>query len=347
MHCRSRRIPTPLCCRAFKRSWRSILLAIAFLALPLAVIAQEIGTTGLSTLPTVPTIRGDSLVLFVSDAQSPIFLEKLKLRSNNNDRAREMICTQMLAERPDGIFTLGDMVSLGWYRLTWEWFDKFLHSAREAKVPIFPILGNHDLMFYPSTGAEEFRLRFPWYSNTGYAVRAGKLAVTMLNSNFGRLSDLERTQQLAWLDSTLRTFEVDSSVGVVIVACHHPPFTNSTIVSPSTEVRESFVPLYLRYPKCKVFLSGHCHAFEHFRYEGKDFLVMGGGGGLQQPLLTGSDMKWEDLFPRKTETRMFHYLTCRITGEGLELIVRMIKGDFSGFEDAYALSIPFTQPIRN
>ncbi len=30
---------------------------------------------------------------------------------------------------------------------------------------------------------------------------------------------------------------------------------------------------------CKVFLSGHAHAFEHFQGHGIDFLVIGGGGG--------------------------------------------------------------------
>jgi 3',5'-cyclic AMP phosphodiesterase CpdA len=324
-----------------------LLLATAILALPVTVIAQGIESTGLPTSPSAPTIRGDSLVLFVSDSQSPIFIEKVKLPSNNNERAREMIFSQMLAERPDGIFTLGDMVSIGLYHRTWVALDDFLDRARKARIPVFPILGNHEVMFYAPYGTAEFRWRFPWYQKTGYAVRAGKLAVTMLNSNFDQLSDLEQSRQLAWLDSTLAAFEGDSTVGVVIVACHHPPFTNSTIVSPSTEVRDSIVPLYLRYSKCKVFLSGHCHAFEHFRHEGKDFVVMGGGGGLQQPLLTGSDVKWEDLFPRKTEIRMFHYLRCRITGQGLEITVRMIREDFSDFEDAYALSFPFIQPTRN
>jgi hypothetical protein len=117
-------------------------------------------------------------------------------------------------------------------------------------------------------------------------------------------------------------------------------------VSPSKEVRDSFVPLCLRYPKCRFFLSGHSHAFEHFREGGKDFLVIDGGGGQQQPLLTGADRRWEDLFPRKTERRMFHYLRCRITGPGLELTVRMVRSDFSGFEAAYTLSIRYVRPAN-
>jgi hypothetical protein len=36
-----------------------------------------------------------------------------------------------------------------------------------------------------------------------------------------------------------------------------------------------------------LFLSGHCHGFEHYKIGGKDFMVIGGGGGLHQPLKQG------------------------------------------------------------
>ena len=307
---------------------------------------QDRKADDISHLPAVPGVVGDSLVSFVSDSQSPIFIETLRLPSNNNDRAREMIYTQLLADRPNGIFHLGDMIAFGFYESTWRSTDGFLSRASAMHIPVFPTLGNHELMIFPSYGAEEFYDRFPWYRKTGYAVHVGKLRVVLLNSNFGQLTGEERKGQLSWLDCTLSACESDTNVGAVIVCCHHSPYTNSTIVAPSKEVQDSFVPLYLRYPKCRLFLSGHSHAFEHFREGGKDFLVIGGGGGLQQPLLTGTDRRWEDLFPRKTETRMFHYLQCRITGLGLELTVRMVRRDFSGFEDAYTLSLPYAAPRR-
>jgi hypothetical protein len=317
-----------------------ILTIVALLAPGTLGVAQFKSAPSSTPSPAMPVVRGDSLVLFVSDAQSPLFIEEAKLKPNNNDKAREMIFSQMLADHPNCVFTLGDMASLGFYQSTWKSFDNFLDRARKERVPVFATLGNHELMIFPSYGAEEFAARFPWYRKTGYAIRVGRLAVTMLNSNYSQLSAEEESQQLTWLDSTLAAFEADSSISAVIVACHHSPYTNSTIVTPSDEVRDDFVPIYLRYAKCRLFLSGHCHAFEHFRQEGKDFLVLGGGGGLQQPLLTGSEVKWEDLFPRKTETRMFHYLQIRLTGGILHVTVKMVKQDFTGFENAYELALP-------
>jgi hypothetical protein len=317
-------------------------LAVALQALFVPVLSQDKPGATASHLPQPPVVGGDSLVEFVSDTQSPIFIETLRIPSNRNDVAREMIMAQMLRDNPNAVFHLGDMIAIGLYAATWHSIDEFLTRARTAHIPVFPTLGNHELMLFPSYGIEQFFDRFPWYRKTGYTVRAGKLAVVLLNSNFSQLSDREKTFQLSWLDSTLSVLESDTTVAAVIMGCHHSPYTNSTIVSPSKEVEESFVPLYLRYAKCRLFVSGHCHAVEHFRQGGKDFLVIGGGGGLQQPLLTGSEQRWGDLFPEKTEKRMFHYLRCRITGHGLDVTVRMVKPDFSGFEDAYALSLPFS-----
>jgi hypothetical protein len=316
----------------------SSLLPLSVLFLP-GVAGQ--GGGGDSGPPQVPVVTGDSLISFVSDTQSPFFFEEFRLPPNNNEGATAMIDRALLADRPNGIFHLGDMNAFGLYAPSWESTDRFLARAAADHIPVFPTLGNHELMFFPSYGIEQFYDRFPWYIKTGYAVRAGKIAVVLLNSNFDQLTRGERRNQDAWLDSTLVSFESDTAVRAVILCCHHPPYTNSTIVSPSMEVQDRFVPLFLKYAKCRLFLSGHCHAFEHFLVGGKDFLVIGGGGGLQQPLLTGTESRWNDLFPRKTEKRMFHYLQCRIGPAGLDLTVRMIRADFSGFEDAYRIELPY------
>ena len=73
--------------------------------------------------------------------------------------------------------------------------------------------------------------------------------------------------------ATLDSLERDSSIISVFVGCHHPPFTNNTIVGGSADVRNQYVPPFLHHAKCKLFLSGHANAFEHFQKSGKDFVV--------------------------------------------------------------------------
>ena len=63
------------------------------------------------------------------------------------------------------------------------------------------------------------------------------------------------------------------------VLAHHPPFTNSPIVRGEESVRETFLPSFLGSSKTVAFVSGHAHGLEHFRRDGKEFLVSGGGGG--------------------------------------------------------------------
>jgi len=320
------------------------LLAIIVLSIRSAV-SQGLYEDSLSHEVTLPS-TGDTLIAFMSDTQAPIFLESLFLRANHNEEATRLILANILASRPRAIIHLGDIVSIGSIPSSWEEFDAFCDTARSLHIPIYPALGNHELMLFPSVGLKRLRERFPWFSETGYMVRVGRVAILILNSNISRLSKEQRRAQKQWLEHTLALLDADSSVCAVILACHHPPFTNSTIVDPSAEVESLFVPLFLRDPKCRLFLSGHSHACEHFRTGGKDFLVIGGGGGLQHALLTGNEQRSKDLFPRNTTTRMFHYLQCKITATQLVLTVRMLRDDMSSFEDAYRFAIPIDVTVR-
>jgi hypothetical protein len=275
------------------------------------------------------TLRAD----FVSDTQNPLWPEKLKLAWNNNELAHTRIFDAIVEDAPAAVFHLGDQIALGFLEKSWAVIDSFGARLAARNIPYLPILGNHELIYFAGMGREKFEERFPYASSTGYQHRVGPLAVVLLNSNFGNLSPQDVKKQQAWYEETLARLEKDSTVDIVIVGCHHPPYTNSTIVSPSQEVQQSFVPPFLATSKCRLFVSGHCHAVEHFRNAGKDFLVIGGGGGLQQPLLIGAERRWADEFPVQTELRMFHYMQCRITAEEIRFTIRMLNDDFRSFHD--------------
>ena len=162
----------------------------------------------------------------------------------------------------------------------------------------------------------------------------------MLNSNFGYPDEGQITSQQSWYMQTLDSCENDPNVKVIIVGCHHPPFTNSKIVSPDEDVRKNFLPQFVATPKAKLFLSGHSHAFEHFYEYGKDFMVIGGGGGLQHPLRSRDDTLSTDLF-QGGEKRRFHYLSIVLSENEMIMQVHMIKNDFSGFEVADRVIIQY------
>ena len=283
--------------------------------------------------PCAKAQMSDTLsIAFLSDTQDPTWYESLVLRTYHNSLAREMILGEILDRQPRAVVHLGDIVSAGSEPERWGRIDRFTDSLRAKAIRFLPIRGNHDHFYLPAWGNRNFEQRYPHMSRTGTVVRYGTTAIVLLNSNFLHLTETEQQSQAAWYKKTLSALDADSSVEFVIVGCHHSPYTNSTIVPPSAEVDTAFVPAYLEARKAVLFVSGHAHAYEHYQRGGKDFLVIGGGGGLLQPLLTGTRQRYEDLFVAGGKTRMYHYLWCTVGPDRLRFEVRMIRGDLSGFD---------------
>ncbi|MCW3111094.1 MAG: metallophosphoesterase, partial [Segetibacter sp.] len=67
-----------------------------------------------------------------------------------------------------------------------------------------------------------------------------------------------------------------------------------------------------------------------FQQHGKDFFVIGGGGGLHQPLKQGRNLL-QDLSAGYKP--LFHYLSIHREVNSLQLTSIRLKPDFSGFEE--------------
>jgi len=277
--------------------------------------------------------------LLISDTQQPIWIETLRLRSTDNEAATAKLYSA-IAHHPnaEAVFHLGDVTAIGMFDAYWHAFDAFQRSLR---IPLHPLLGNHDYYALPLFSMRQFMRRFPDFSPTWYATTIGSVTVIALNSNFSYLSDDDRYAQRSWYRQTLSAVNADTAVHAVIVLCHHSPFTNSEIVDPSSDVRSEFVAPFLAEKKCRVFISGHAHTYEHFQEQGKDFLVIGGGGGLLHPLKTGAAQVFPDLFPEATSMRFFHYLECTVTPDVARFTVRRLTNDQSGFESVDPFTVRF------
>lgn len=319
----------------------AFLLSFASLAIWAAVylISAFSAPPQIAVLPNVPA--HDSTFIFLSDTQSPLWPETFVLDENGNEAARATLLRKVASADPGAVFHCGDLVALGFNQKHWEPIDRFTADLSRKAIPFFPVPGNHEYMIFAETGINNFRARYPFARETGYSAQIGPLAVVLLNSNIANMSTEQVATQKHWYKGVMRSLESDSLVRGIIVACHHAPFTNSRIVDPSAEVQKQFVPGFIASEKGLAFISGHCHAFEHFEVGGKQFLVAGGGGGLQQPLLLGERQRWRDLFDPQTETRMFHYLEGLVNEKGVEINVRMLSNDFTGFETAYTMAIPW------
>lgn len=271
-------------------------------------------------------------IAFVSDIQEPIFVEKLFLDGNKNEEASDSIFSDIVKVKPSDIFMLGDLVSLGFDEKQWGKIDKYLSLTKQSKIKSYAILGNHEVMYESTNGLIEFRKRFRHQSITGYAVIVDSIGLIMLNSNFGTLSQSDNKRQLAKYHYLLDSLDKSKQVKAIIVACHHPPFTNSKIVSSSKEVQKYFVKDFIKSKKSILFITGHSHNLEHFRQKNKDFIVIGGGGGLKQPLYQKGNRHWEDIIPNNIKPDFFYILVER-RADALIVNARCLKKDFSDFYD--------------
>ncbi|GAB2571229.1 metallophosphoesterase family protein [Spirosoma areae] len=286
--------------------------------------------------------RDKSDILFLSDTQAPMLVERLVLKAHQNTKATTTIFNEIIRRKPPVLYWLGDIVSLGYRNNKWRVIDQFLLKCTDVRTAVYAIMGNHDVMGRPRKGAKNFQQRFPEHSPTGYVHITDAIAVVMLNSNFSILSVADLVKQQTWYEQILTDLDADPAVKVVIVTCHHAPYSNSKLVGSSKLVQQRFVPAYVRSHKARLFITGHSHAFERYEFEGKTFLVIGGGGGLRQPLNT-SPSRLPDLATNYKP--MFHYLAVRREGEGLALTSYCLKNDFSGFEVGYQFAIPASAEV--
>ncbi|WCT15039.1 metallophosphoesterase [Mucilaginibacter jinjuensis] len=295
-----------------KNTFACLLLLISICCISISAVAQQ-----------------THVIAFASDTQAPLFFEKVIRETNHNKKATEMIFKDILTAHPSALFLLGDVVSLGYSEPTWKNIDRYLKWYDHEAIPVYAVLGNHELLLNAKKGKQEFQSRFPAHSPTGYTKVIDSIAVILLNSNFSEMTRSELNVQDVWYAKTINDLDADPAIKFIIVSCHHSPFSNSTVVGPSLNVQQKFVPAFIKSKKCALFLSGHSHNFERFKVQGKYFLVIGGGGGPHQPLLK------EDLTPDLSPKYkpMFHYLEIQRDHDSLQIISRELKSDFSGFDD--------------
>ncbi|UQA61171.1 metallophosphoesterase family protein [Polyangium aurulentum] len=266
--------------------------------------------------------RRGARIAVVGDVQRTGLIEFWR---EQNDAERARIVRAIVEEAPALLITLGDHVFDGSSARDWARFDALFAPVREARLPVLPVVGNHDL--WPRGALRHYFDRFRHLDGARFHARkVGPLGLVALDSNRFWLSPQRWEEQRQWLAGVLDRFDGDPGLRGVLALVHHPPYTNSTVASPSIAVEHSFLPAFLRARKTLAMLSGHVHAYEHFAREGRHFLVSGGGGGPRHSLSPPERHRFPDLFAGPS-LRDFHYLLLEPGDEGLLIRARgLAKG---------------------
>ncbi|MCX6334688.1 MAG: metallophosphoesterase [Bacteroidia bacterium] len=285
-------------------------------------------------------ISNKQRISFISDIQTPLPTEKIILKPYKNEEARDSLFSDIIFQHPKNIFLLGDLVSRGSNNKAWEPLDAFLNCLNKINSNVYSIPGNHEYMGGPSIGIQIFKDYFPEKWLYGYTVNIDSIAVVMMNSNFNRLSENQLSSQEIWYKSEMNSLDADPAIKAIIVCTHHAPYSNSKIVGSSGPVADLIVPVFEKSQKAILFISGHSHNLEYFCDSiGKHFLIIGGGGGIEQPLVPVNKRIYADLIDQERKP-LYFYLVIEKEKNSLKLIARGFKKDFR-FYDLDIGKIPF------
>lgn len=271
----------------------------------------------------------NNVIILVGDTQRTSFWEFFR---EQREEERQKIFRSIADENPGALLILGDLVFQGDSPSQWDAFHQYAKQIRFKRIPIFPVLGNHDYFGNDHIALGLFFNQFPHLRNKQwYSFQKSGVGFILLNSNFDKLDDVQIKAQDDWFRRELIGFERNSEISSIVVSCHHPPHTHSTIVDGDVQVREKFLEPFLSTRKGAFFFSGHSHSYEHFERDGKHIIVSGGGGGPRHPLNLNKQGEWIDRFADPKEhvdghngyvIRFFHYCRLTVAASYLQLDVK-------------------------
>jgi hypothetical protein len=242
-----------------------------------------------------------------------------------------LVFDAIASESPAFVIHAGDLAVFGSRKSFWQgWqpFDRDAATLLEQRVPIYPVIGNHEYRGFTRVPLTHYFSRFQNLDKrTYYSLIAAGTLFLCLDSNFARMPDATEREQDAWLGHNLEWAASESEISLVVPVVHHPPFTNVSrryLVLESRAVQRRWVPAFLQHPKIQLVVSGHVHAYEHILEGGKHFLVTGGGGSPRFVLRSKPHQRRVDLWPGAERIRPFHYLRCRSVQDEGSLEVEVV-----------------------
>jgi hypothetical protein len=200
-----------------------------------------------------------------------------------NAVARRALVARMASDKPAAIFIGGDLVYEGSDPVDYETYRTETAAWSQAKIPIFPALGNHEFRgcdeddvtpclanWWRAAAPPEVRA-FRWYS----VALGPKVLVLLLDSD----SSLKPgSDQRTWFEQQMT--HAGSQVEFIFVVLHYPPVRD--VIFPrgkdEKEIARYLSSHALSIQARVIVVGSHIHNYERFRRGEVTYLVSGGGG---------------------------------------------------------------------
>jgi acid phosphatase type 7 len=207
----------------------------------------------------------------------------------SNAPVRRALVAAIADAHPNFISIGGDITYNGHDANDWKVWDTETAIWRERSIPVYPVLGNHDLHGRQETALANYFARFPDLKQSRYySVRAANTLLLMLDSSLDETSGA----QGQWLNSKLDTLPAD--VDFVFVVLHHPPYTSSSdrklfggghAARPAEQALARMLEERQRRTRARfVVIASHVHNYERHEHNGVTYFVTGGGAAHAYPI---------------------------------------------------------------
>ena len=264
-----------------------------------------------------------------------------------NPKVRRWLVEKIAAEHPDALLLNGDVPWHGGNAADYAVFHDETGPWREAKLRVYPALGNHELAQGGTEGVNNWWGAFPeMKGRRWYSVQFGNAYILALDSNLPLTPGSDQRQ---WMDEQLDN--LPKGTKFVFIDLHHPPvadngpherhnlrpneialadYLNAKMAAASTSDKSS-----KKQPKLIV-IAGHTHNYERFQIGNIAYLVSGGGGADPYPVERDSADLYQDKgFPN------YHYV--RFVYDGKKLNATMVRvADPATAQPAWEVKDTFT-----
>jgi hypothetical protein len=230
------------------------------------------------------------------------------------------VSERILAERPHLCVFVGDMVSAG--RREQDWGPEFLYPAANlvARVPLYPVLGNHD------EASSLFEEHFITPAGRNWSQLIGS---TLLLAVDGTNDWTPGSSPRGWLENEL----AQTPAQFILAFSHYPAWSSGPhlragadgqLAEPNCRAaRHELLPLWQRYGVTAVF-SGHDHFYERSLLPGGLTMIVCGGAGAF--LYERGDKKEQNPYSQVFAS-VHHYCLLDLAADSCRLVARSVRGD--------------------
>ena len=232
-------------------------------------------------------------------------------------KARHWLVAKIADEKPDAVLLNGDVPYSGDVVNDYEVYKTETKAWRDARIHVYPALGNHEFHGDPQQALEHWWDAFPeMRDRRWYSVQLGTIYTIALDSD---TSLLPGSDQQKWLEDQLK--RLPSETKFVFISMHHPPVADvQTKINVSHNPRPNeialrdFLETVAPHLQAKIIVcAGHIHNYERFTRGEVVYLVSGGGAAKPVPV----DRTPEDLY-QSNDFPNYHYVKFVLDGNRLQ-----------------------------